>query len=114
MNFFQKLISAGPQVGNYEAIGQVWLKNYNSKWAKKYRQNGSSVDDTRSPRVNVAKKIKLTWKRLFFSNFLNTEPLISIKLLDIMISSSTLLWLLKATFSVVALLKGSILFSEHN
>ena len=54
MDFFQKLSSAGPQVGNYEAIGQVWLKNYNSKWAKKYRQNGSSVDDTRSPRVKLA------------------------------------------------------------
>ena len=61
MDFFQKLSSAGPQVGNYEAIGQVWLKNYNSKWAKKYRQNGSSVDDTRSPRVkrHFAEKMKL-------------------------------------------------------
>ena len=51
MDFFQILFSPGPQVGNYEAICQVWLKNSDSKWSKKLRQNGSSVDDSRSPRV---------------------------------------------------------------
>ena len=53
MDFFQKLFSPGPQVGNYEAIGQVWLKNSDSKWPKKLRQNGSSVDDSRPSRVNI-------------------------------------------------------------
>ena len=52
MDFFQILFSPGPQVGNYEANGQVWLKNSDSEWSKKLRQNGSSVDDSRSPRVN--------------------------------------------------------------
>ena len=51
MDFFH-FFSPGPQVGNYEAVVQVWLNNSDSKWSEKYRQNGSSVDDSRSPRVN--------------------------------------------------------------
>ena len=53
MDFFHKLFSPGPQVGNYEAVGQVWLNNSDSKWSEKLRQNESSVDDSRSPRVKL-------------------------------------------------------------
>ena len=64
MDFFQILFSPGPQVGNYEANGQVWLKNSDSKWPKKLRQNGSSVDDSRSSRV---KSVGMPWpKKKFF------------------------------------------------
>jgi len=130
-NFFNKNSNARKFLNSYALkwyIIFIWSSSFENKsfrrWHTHTYRSLLGVDDFRKSRVGDFSKswvgyyirpvfrrlcllhgnhcIIYTWKRLFFSNRLNTDPFISIKLFDIIIMSNTLLWLLKATFSVVA------------